>query len=118
MDSINFIFEEEKFEVITDKDEYSGLTEQNDKNYVLDNIVNNLQSVKESGDSDDNERGYVNINKALLMDQGYTYIKEIVFYETFSLVARLEATELLLCLSSLLWFKLYQMDLKSVFLNR
>lgn len=52
------------------------------------------------------------------MDQGYTYIKDIVFYETFSLVARLEATGLLLCLSSLLWFKLYQMDLKSVFLNR
>ena len=39
------------------------------------------------------------------------------FYETFALVARLESIRILLAIASHLNFKLYQMDVKSAFLN-
>ena len=39
------------------------------------------------------------------------------FYETFALVARLESIRILLAIASHLNFKLYQMDVKSTFLN-
>ena len=39
------------------------------------------------------------------------------FDETFTLVARLEAISLLLSISCVRKFKLYQMDVKSAFLN-
>ena len=42
----------------------------------------------------------------------------INFNETFSLVARLESIRILLAIASYLNFKLYQMDVKSAFLNQ
>ena len=42
----------------------------------------------------------------------------IDFDETFALVARLESIRILLAITSHLNFKLYQMDVKSAFLNR
>ena len=41
----------------------------------------------------------------------------IDFDETFALVARLESIRILLAIASHLNFKLYQMDVKSAFLN-
>ncbi|GAA0145048.1 hypothetical protein LIER_36063 [Lithospermum erythrorhizon] len=61
--------------------------------------------------------GNVTKNKARLVAQEYIQIEGIDFEETFALVARLEAIRLLLSLACLLKFKLYQMDLKSTFLN-
>jgi hypothetical protein len=49
--------------------------------------------------------------------QGYSQVEGLDFGETFALVARLEAIWLLLAYSSLNDIKLYQMDMKSVFLN-
>jgi hypothetical protein len=56
-------------------------------------------------------------NKARLVAQGYTQIERIDFDENFSPVARLESIRILLSLSCHLGFKLYQMDVKSAFLN-
>ena len=51
------------------------------------------------------------------MAQGYAQVEGVDFDETFALVTRLEAIHLLLGISCIRGFKLYQMDVKSVFLN-
>ena len=56
-------------------------------------------------------------NKARLVAQGYTQIEGIDFDETFAPVARLESIRLLLSIACIKGFKLYQMDVKSAFLN-
>ena len=56
-------------------------------------------------------------NKARLVVKGYNQEEKIDFDETFALVARLEAIRLLLVYSSSMDIKLYQMDVKSAFLN-
>ncbi|CAM8917439.1 unnamed protein product [Rhodiola kirilowii] len=61
--------------------------------------------------------GNITRNKARLVAQGYTYLEGIDFDETFAPVARLEAIRLLLALACHLKFWLFQMDVKSVFLN-
>ncbi|XP_062103169.1 uncharacterized protein LOC133814190 [Humulus lupulus] len=56
-------------------------------------------------------------NKASLVVQGYTQIEGVDFEETFAPVARLESVRLLLVVACYMKFKLYQMDVKSAFLN-
>jgi hypothetical protein len=56
-------------------------------------------------------------NKARFVAKGYSQVEGLDFGETFALVARLEAIWLLLAYSSLNDIKLYQMDVKSAFLN-
>ncbi|MCH94711.1 gag-pol polyprotein, partial [Trifolium medium] len=56
-------------------------------------------------------------NKARLVAQGYTQVEGVDFDETFAPVARLESIRLLLGVACILKFKLFQMDVKSVFLN-
>jgi hypothetical protein len=56
-------------------------------------------------------------NKARLVAQGYSQIKGLDFEETFAPVARLEAIRILLDFVASKGFKLYQMDVKSAFLN-
>ncbi|TYK22184.1 putative gag-pol polyprotein [Cucumis melo var. makuwa] len=63
------------------------------------------------------ESGNVTKNKARLVAQGYAQVEGIDFDETFAPVARLEAICLLLEISCIRKFKLYQMDVKSAFLN-
>ncbi|KAA0045318.1 gag-pol polyprotein [Cucumis melo var. makuwa] len=63
------------------------------------------------------EAGYVTRNKARLVAQGYAQVEGVGFDETFAPVARLEAILLLLGISCIRKFKLYQMDVKSAFLN-
>ncbi|MCI26005.1 gag-pol polyprotein, partial [Trifolium medium] len=57
-------------------------------------------------------------NKARLVAQGYTQVEGLDFDETFAPVARLESIRPLLGVACILKFKLYQMDVKSAFLNR
>jgi hypothetical protein len=64
-----------------------------------------------------NEDGIVVRNKARLVAQGYTQIEGLEFGETFALVARLEAIRILLAYACAHSIKLYQMDVKSAFLN-
>ena len=63
------------------------------------------------------ENGNVVRNKSRLVAQGYSQIEGIDFDETFAPVARLEAIRLLFGIACKLRIKLYQMDVKSAFLN-
>jgi hypothetical protein len=56
-------------------------------------------------------------NKARLVAKGFSQVKDLDFGETFAPIARLEAIRILLAYVSHHKMKLYQMDVKSVFLN-
>jgi hypothetical protein len=56
-------------------------------------------------------------NKARFVAQGYSQAEGLDFGETFTHVARLEAIRILLAFAASKGFKLYQMDVKSAFLN-
>ncbi|KAK2428435.1 putative mitochondrial protein [Trifolium repens] len=64
-----------------------------------------------------NEQGEVTRNKARLVAQGYSQQEGIDFTETYAPVARLEAIRLLLSYAVNHDITLYQMDVKSAFLN-
>jgi hypothetical protein len=57
-------------------------------------------------------------NKARLVAQGFCQREGIDYKETFAPVARLEAIRILLAFAASKGFKMYQMDVKSAFLNR
>ena len=63
------------------------------------------------------EDGSVVRNKARLVAQGFSQVEGIDFEETFAPVARLEAIRILLAFAASKGFKLFQMDVKSAFLN-
>ncbi|GJS75824.1 retrovirus-related pol polyprotein from transposon TNT 1-94 [Tanacetum coccineum] len=63
------------------------------------------------------ENGIVSQNKAMLVAQGYNQQEGIDYDETYALVARLESIRILLAYARALDFKLFQMDVKSAFLN-
>src|SRR6187455_2647238 len=63
------------------------------------------------------EHGVVTRNKARLVAKGYSQVKCLDFDETYALVARLESIRILLAYATYHGFKLYQMDMKSAFLN-
>jgi hypothetical protein len=56
-------------------------------------------------------------NKAHLVAHGYSQVEDLNFGETFAPVARLEAIRILLAFVMSNGFKLYQIDVKSDFLN-
>ena len=64
-----------------------------------------------------NEDGMVVINNARLVAQGLTQVEGLDFGETFVPVARLEAIRILLAYACSHNIKLFQMDVKSAFLN-
>jgi hypothetical protein len=61
--------------------------------------------------------GIVVRNKARLVAQGYTQVEGLDFGETYVRVARLDAIRILLAYACAHNIKLYQMDVKSIFLN-
>jgi hypothetical protein len=64
-----------------------------------------------------NEQGQVVRNKARLVFKGYAQIEGLDFDETFAPVERLEAIRIFLAYACHKRFKVYQMDVKSNFLN-
>ena len=56
-------------------------------------------------------------NKACLVAQGYSQMERVDYDETFAPIARMESIRILLTLACHLKFKLYQMDVKTTFLN-
>ena len=64
-----------------------------------------------------NEQGKVLRNKARLVCKGYSQIEGLDYDETFAPVARMEAIRMFLAFACYHGFKLYQMDVKSTFLN-
>jgi hypothetical protein len=63
------------------------------------------------------EHRFVTRNKAQLVAKGYSQVKGLDFDETFAPVVRLESIHMLLAYATHHGFKLYQMDVKSIFLN-
>ena len=63
------------------------------------------------------EQGNVIRNKARLVAKGYNQEEGIDFDETYAPEARLEAIRLLLVFACYMNFKLFQIDVKSAFLN-
>jgi hypothetical protein len=63
------------------------------------------------------EAGKITRNKARLVCKGYAQVEGIYFGETFSPVARMESIRLILACASSKHIKVYQMDVKSTFLN-
>ena len=77
------------------------------------NVIGNKWVFKNKQD----EHGQVTRNKARLVAQGFTQIEGLDFGETFAPVACLESIRILLAFAPHHDFKLYQMDVKSAFLN-
>nr|GEX50220.1 retrovirus-related Pol polyprotein from transposon TNT 1-94 [Tanacetum cinerariifolium] len=63
------------------------------------------------------EEGVVTKNKVTLVAKGYRQEEGIDYDETFTLVARLKAIRIFLAYASYMRFIVYQMDVKSAFLN-
>ncbi|GJX62072.1 retrovirus-related pol polyprotein from transposon TNT 1-94 [Tanacetum coccineum] len=63
------------------------------------------------------EHGTTTKNKARLVAQGYSQEEGIDYDETFAPVARMEAIRIFLAFATYMNFKVYQMDIKSAFLN-
>ncbi|GJR61300.1 retrovirus-related pol polyprotein from transposon TNT 1-94 [Tanacetum coccineum] len=63
------------------------------------------------------ENDVITRNKVRLVAQGYNQQEGIDYDETYAPVARLESIRILLAYACALDFKLYQMDVKSAFLN-
>ena len=63
------------------------------------------------------ENGVITRNKSRLVVQGYNQEEGIDYDETFVPVARMEAIRILIAFAAFMGFKLYQMDVKSAFLN-
>jgi hypothetical protein len=63
------------------------------------------------------EHGVVKRNKARLVAKGYSQVEGLDFGETYAPVTRLESICILLAYPTYHGFKLYQMDVKSAFLN-
>jgi hypothetical protein len=63
------------------------------------------------------KHGVVTRNKARLVAKGYSQVEGLDFDEIYAPVARLESIRILLAYATYHGFKLYQMDVKSAFLN-
>ena len=98
----------EELEQIEKNNTWELVPRPNDKNVIGTNWIfkNKL-----------NENGDVIRNKERLVCKGYSQQEGIDFEETFAPVARLEAIRMFLALSSFQNFKVFQMDVKSAFLN-
>jgi hypothetical protein len=64
-----------------------------------------------------NEKGNIVINKARLVYKGYAQIEGLDFDETFAPIARLKSSRMFLAYACHEKLKVYQMDVKSYFLN-
>jgi hypothetical protein len=63
------------------------------------------------------EHGVVTRNKARLVAKGYSQVEDLDFDKTYAPVVRLESIRVLLAYATYHGFKIYQMDVKSAFLN-
>ena len=91
------------------------------RNLVCDLVVrpkgHNVIETKWVFRNKQDQDGIVVRNKARLVAQGYTQVEGLDFGETYASIARLEAIMILLAYACAYNIKLYQMDVKSAFLN-
>jgi hypothetical protein len=77
------------------------------------NVISTMWVLRNKQD----EYSVITRNKVTLVAQGFTQIEGLDFGETYAPVARLESIRILLAYATHHDFKLYQMDVKSAFLN-
>nr|GEZ04134.1 retrovirus-related Pol polyprotein from transposon TNT 1-94 [Tanacetum cinerariifolium] len=98
------------------------------RNHPIENVIGNLNQRTLSSQAQNkrtnwvfrnklDENGIVSRNKARLVAQGYNQQEGINYDETYASVGRLESIRILLAYACALDFKLFQMDVKSAFLN-
>ncbi|GJY81871.1 retrovirus-related pol polyprotein from transposon TNT 1-94 [Tanacetum coccineum] len=98
------------------------------KSHPLENIIGNLNQRTLRSQAQDkrtkwvfrnklDKNGVICRNKAILVDQGYNQQEGIDYDETYAPVAILESIRILLAYACMLDFELFQMDVKSAFLN-
>ncbi|GJW86411.1 retrovirus-related pol polyprotein from transposon TNT 1-94 [Tanacetum coccineum] len=85
------------------------------RNYPLENVIRILNQRTLRNKLDEN--GIGSQNKARLVAQSYNQQEGIDYDETYASVARLESIRILLAYACALDFKVFQMDVKSTFLN-
>ncbi|GKA09500.1 retrovirus-related pol polyprotein from transposon TNT 1-94 [Tanacetum coccineum] len=88
--------------------------------YPLDEYLHPYRLLKDFLSEEEpkkDETGIVIKNKARLLAQGYNQQEGIDYDETFAPVARLEAIRIFLAFATYMNFIVYQMDVKSAFLN-
>nr|GEU56173.1 hypothetical protein [Tanacetum cinerariifolium] len=96
-----------------------------DQHIELVNIIGNpelkkvSEALKHPGwiDNKKDEHGTTTKNKARLVAQGYSQEERIDYDQTFAPVEMMEAIRIFLSFATYMNFKVYQMDVKSVFLN-
>jgi hypothetical protein len=85
---------------------------------LVERPMQNIMGTKWVFHNKQDEHGVVTRNKARLMANGYSQVKGLNSEETFAPVARLESIRILPAFATHHGLKLYQMDIKSAFLNR
>jgi hypothetical protein len=61
--------------------------------------------------------GNVTVYKARLVAKGFQQIQGVEYGETFSLIAMLKSVRIMLEIATFFYYKIWQMDVKTVFLN-
>jgi hypothetical protein len=74
-------------------------------------------AMQEELNNKQDELGVVTRNKARLVAKGYSQVEGLDFDETYAPIARLDLIHILNAYATYHDFKLYQMDVKSAFLN-
>jgi hypothetical protein len=85
--------------------------------YLVERPKQNVIGTKWVFRNKQDEHEVVTRDKARLVAKGYSQVECLDFNETFALIARLESIHILLDYATHHDFKLYQIDIKSAFLN-
>jgi hypothetical protein len=102
--------------VLAMQDELNNFT-RNEVWHLVSRPNQNVVGTKWVFCNEKDEHGVVTRNKARLVGKGYSQVEGLDFGETYAPVARLESISILLAYAAYHGFKLYQMDVKSAFLN-
>jgi hypothetical protein len=102
--------------VITMQEELNNFT-RNEVWHLVPRPNRNVVGTKWVFRNKQDEHGVVIRNKARLVAKGYSQVEGLDFGETYALVARHDSIRILLAYATYHGFKLYQMDVKTAFLN-
>jgi hypothetical protein len=102
--------------VVVMQEELNNFT-RNEVWYLVPRSNQNVVGTKWVFRNKQDEHGVVTRNKAWLVAKGYSQVEGLDFDETYASVARFESIRILLAYATYHGFKLYQMDMKSAFLN-